>query len=293
MSASQAFSYLDEAERAAFSPIGLKTFGFRHGLASSPLVQMDALRDLARFMQDQQLSYHFECARGGPESGWGSQPKEATLLDTFDALVGGNALILLKSVHRHPDYNRLLSTFLAELGQTLGVDMARDYRVPICTIILASPHRITPYHMDDSHNFLMQVHGSKRFYVFDGTDPEIVSDHERDAFWGGDANAAVLTDAKQQKAILYDLGPTSGVHVPTNYPHWAQNGSDVSVAVSINFRPVQNRLADVYALNNLLRRRGLHPRPPGKNRVVDECKVVAFRTLFALKSLAQQKHRSS
>ena len=266
MSTHQGVTYLHAQDRQVFSVTGQQTFGFNHDLGSSALVQLDALRDLARYMEEQQLSYHFECAKGGPDSGWGSQPKEATLLETFDGMASGNALILLKSVHRHPDYDRLLTSFLDNLGDVLGIDIPKHYEVPICTIILASPRRITPYHMDDSHNFLMQVRGQKTFHVFDGTDLDIVSDREREAFWNGDHSAAILTEAKQRKAITYDLVGGSGVHVPMTYPHWAQNGSDVSVAVSINFRPKHHRTSEIHGMNNLLRRRGLQPRAPGQSR---------------------------
>ncbi len=288
MSLYQELSYLENSDLKTFSAVAANTFSFHHRLALSPLVQMDALRDLVRHMHDQRLSYHFECAEGDPGGGWGSQPSGATLLDGFDALPSGNALVILKSVHRHPDYAQFLSAFLEELGDVIRIGEVGQYKAPICTIILASPNRITPYHMDDAHNFLMQVQGSKAFYVFDGTKKDILSDREREAFWGGNSNAALLTEARQRQGVVYNLVPGSGIHVPMAYPHWAQNGPDVSVAVSVNFRPAQNRSADIHAFNSALRRRGLHPRAAGQNRMVDDIKVAAFRTMSSLKQLGKR-----
>src|SRR5215469_12245350 len=103
--------------------------------------------------------------------------------------------------------------------------------------MLASPGRVTPYHIDDSENLLLQVHGSKKFFVFDGTDPEIISARELELYWGGhNSDVARYSKEVQDKAIEYKLGPGLGVHVPLTFPHWAQNGDDISVAVSINFQ---------------------------------------------------------
>lgn len=278
------FFEVDEIEEAEF-PLKLEreAFPFRHRLSRSPLLQMDALRALSGYFQANDLPCHFEQGQARARDGWGSLPAGATLLDVFSDLKCGNALIMLKSVHRHPDYNTLLSDFLAEVGRLMHVDMSRHYRVPICTIIIASPHRITPYHMDDAHNLLMQVHGQKTFYVFDGTDADIVSAAEREKFWAGNFNAAEYTDARQAKAFTFDLGPGIGVHVPVTYPHWASNGSDVSVALSINFQPLRNVDAEILALNARLRRLGLNPKAPGRNRLVDLSKSAAFRTLSSMK----------
>lgn len=293
MTARPSHTFLYGEQRDSFSPTTRSSFEFDHHLGASPLFAMGALRDLAHYMQDRKLSYHYECTAAAPGSGWGSQPDRTTLLDAFDSLAGGNALILFKSVNRHPDYDRLMGDFLGELGGMLGADISRHFDTPICTIILASPRRITPYHMDDSHNFLMQVRGDKTFYVFDGSDPEIVSETERHEFWNGNNNAAVLTDAKQKKATAYALSEGRGVHVPMTYPHWALNGDGVSVAVSINFRPPHHSASEVYRMNTILRRSGFHPRPPGQRPLVDDLKVATFRALSTAKRIRDQARRWS
>jgi len=35
-------------------------------------------------------------------------------------------------------------------------------------LLIASPRRVTSYHMDSNTNFLFQLHGDKRLTVFDG-----------------------------------------------------------------------------------------------------------------------------
>lgn len=280
--------FLSQDDYKLFSNVERKAFEFCHNLQKSCLMSIDALRDLSRFIQENKFPFLLRNdRRNGLErmSGWGDDPENLTLVESFGQLDTGNILIMLKSVQRHPAYSLLLQDLLNEIGEILKVDMKKKYRRPVCTIIIASPHRVTPYHVDDSHNFLMQVRGHKDFYVFDGTDPEIVTADEREAFWNGNANPAHLTDAKQAKATTYALEPGRGVHVPFLYPHWAKNGTDVSVAVSINFQSVSDRTLSVHNFNDFLRSKGLHPSAPGHSKLVDYSKVLAFEVLSVLRDL--------
>jgi hypothetical protein len=226
---------------------------------------------------------------GSVGSKWTGGPAKLSLREAFDAIPTGKILIILKRAHRQPQYDQLLHSFLTELGDVLHCDIMKNYREPICTILIASPGRVTPYHIDDSMNFLMQIAGSKTFYIFDGSDREILTNHEVEQFWGaGDPGAAEWTEAKQQKAWRYDLGPGLGVHVPCPYPHWAQNGSEVSVAVSINLRHMVETAADVHRLNHRLRRLGLTPTPPGQSRLKDGVKATAMQMIRSAKQVARR-----
>jgi hypothetical protein len=55
--------------------------------------------------------------------------------------------------------------------------------------------------------------------------------------------------------------------------------------MSINFAPLDNPEADLFALNARLKRLGLHPSPPGRSRLVDASKLAAFRTLGSLRRM--------
>lgn len=284
MTQRQEISFISDADYQSFSALEQQPFDFSHTLQKSPLMDINALYDLSRFIQEKNLP-HLIRNDSKQRSGWGVAPEKLTLVEGFGKLKAGNILIMLKSVQSHPDYKIFLQRFLEEIGDIRHIDMRKEYRRPICTIIIASPRRVTPYHVDDSHNLLMQVRGRKDFYVFDGTDPEIVTAEEREAFWNGDASAAQLTEAKQTKATLHSLAPGIGVHVPFLYPHWAQNGTDVSIAVSVNFQSVSDRALSVHDFNNFLRSRGLHPSAPGRSKLIDLSKCVAFEALSAIRGL--------
>lgn len=266
-----------------------ETFPFSHSLNSSPLMEMSALRELCGFITKNDGQFHFEVGDNDVAAGFAAIPKKMTLLDAFDRL-NQKTLILLKSVHIHPGYKKLLDDVLEEFGAALGVEFSRRYKRPICTIILASPERVTPYHIDNSENLLLQVHGSKKFFVFDGTDRNIISARELELYWGGrNSDVARYSKEVQTKAIEYNLGPGLGVHVPLTFPHWAQNGGEISVAVSINFQQRKCDQLNVSWANYQLRKLGIKPQEFGMNSTLDSCKSAAVQSAFALRRVLKNR----
>ena len=282
--ANNKYLILNEKKVAEFrQKIEKETFPFNHRLNSSPLMEMSALRELCNYITKNDGQFHFEVGDNNVGAGFAAPPTKMTLLDAFDRL-SQKTLVFLKSIHIHPDYKKLLDDFLAEFSAARGIEFSRRYKRPICTIILASPGRVTPYHIDDSENLLLQVHGSKKFFVFDGTDPEIISARELELYWGGhNSDVARYSKEVQDKAIEYKLAPGLGVHVPLTFPHWAQNGDDISVAVSINFQQRKCDQLNVSWANYQLRKLGITPHELGRNNALDSCKSAAVQSAFALR----------
>ena len=259
---------------------GRKSFMFSHRLSASPLLKLPALKQLARFYTKHSLRYHLESGPVTVDRKWSARPKNLILCDAIDQIEGNDSLILLNRADNEPEYCTLLNDFLEEIRALLGPELFSKYHEPICTLVIASPNRITPYHMDKSINFLLQTQGTKDFYVFDGTDRSILTVRELELFWGaGNRSAAEYQAVKQSSAMKCDLGPGRGVHLPVAFPHWARNGGDVSIAVSINLRLRQNLEKDVFHVNHQLRRIGLRPREPGRSQLLDITKSVALRTI--------------
>jgi hypothetical protein len=267
-------------------------FAFQHTLMSSPLLQNASLRELCIYCSQRPGDFHFEVGDSVASDKFGSAPNQMSLVECFDALKDSKGLIFLKGVHSHPEYDALLSSYLAEVSELLAVDFGERYRKPRCTLILASPGRVTPYHADGEVNLLMQVRGTKQFYVFDGNDPEILSAEVLEKFFGaGEMYVADHSSERQKRAVLFELRPGSGVHVPLAFPHWAQNGPEVSVAVSINFRFIRSDQENIYRVNYLLRRLGFNPSKPGTNKMVDAAKSSAFQAALRLKNMPRSMLR--
>jgi len=263
-------------------------FAFQHALGSSALLEFAKLRELCVYCSRRPGDFHIETGEAAAGDKWRSAGQGTNLVDSFDALEHSRTLILLKRVHSHPAYCELLTDYLSELSELMGFDFDRRYHRPICTIIIASPRRVTPYHIDAEMNLLMQVRGTKRFYVFDGTDPDILSSDALEKFWGAnEMNAAEHSIERQNKAILFELAPGRGVHVPLTFPHWAQSGPEVSVAVSINFRLIRCDQSNLYRANYLLRRLGFNPSKPGVNKTTDAAKRKFFQAALTIRNVSR------
>ena len=78
----------------------------------------------------------------------------------------------------------------------------------------------------------------------------------------------------------YTLAPGNGVFNPAIFPHWLQNGPDVSVSVSINFKRRNNATIGAYRANRYLRKAGLTPTTPGESHTLDRAKEATFGRLY-------------
>ena len=181
----------------------------------------------------------------------------------------------------------LMRQLLLQTMELAGDQMRRDVIVGRMTILIASPHRTTTYHIDSETNFLLQVTGDKIFHAFDQTDRSLITDEELERFHGGDLNGAIFKAERQGDAQTYDLRAGFGVHLPSYAPHWAQNRDSVSVALSLNYdlRSVQ-RVARIYSFNHRLRRLGVKPIPPGASPWRDRAKLTTSMIINTL------RHRS-
>lgn len=271
------------------------SFGFTHSLSTHPLFELPALIELsARRAANPNYAY-WSSGRVALTDGWDKGSRTSpSLQDAIADILHNDSLVMLKHVEEDIVYGALLRQIFAELARLVGPVMTRDVIIGRGTILIASPQRITAYHLDADTNFLFQVRGDKTIDVFDGAKPEVVSTEELETYFCGDHSAAKYLQGKQQHAIRYELRAGSGVHIPCLSPHWAQNSSNVSVALSVNFDlKSMARLAGLYRMNAKLRRLGARPRPPGSSRLGDQMKLASLAALAAARSLVGRRGPTS
>lgn len=276
---------LKETFQSAFDR---KPFLFQHSVHQSELFSWPALLQLATRAQSQSGGFYFESGDTTPGEKWRGVPEGKTLVDVLEHVSESNSLIMLKRVQEQPEYKDFLSACIDELSELCSVDLRRTYRDPVMTILVTSPKRVTPYHIDGEANFLLQFQGSKMVHIFDGDNREVLTDIELEKFWSGeDVKAAQYRKHLQDKAWHFELRPGIGVSNPVIFPHWVENGSSVSVSLSLNFKRVSNTTADAYRINHALRKTGLRPQSPGSSPVLDGLKSKGYR---AARSLARRVH---
>jgi hypothetical protein len=264
-------------------------FLFEHQLATHPLFGLDALRALAFRMAAFPGRVYHDSGDVRVSQKWGRIPVRTSLEEALDQLPVADAWIILKSANLDPEYTSILDTCMEQVSDLTGRDLNREIGKRVMSVLISSPRRITPYHIDGECNFLLQSQGSKTIYVFDGNDRSILTEQELERFWTADKTAAHYREASQEKARGFSLTPGVGVHVPLLHPHWVQNGSEVSVSISINFEFANKRMPDLYRANYCLRKLGIKPGTPGNAPLLDTAKLCAFRTFDAMRRLRKLK----
>ncbi len=265
-------------------------FKFDHGLDGHPLFALDSLRALARRMPDHGDTYW----SNGPvevTAGWETgRDGRLSLDDTIAHIRDNNSLVILKHVEQDPVFAPLLQRFLGRVVELAGPRMRDDVVVGEVLVLISSPGRLTPYHIDAETNFLVQVAGDKTFCLFDGSDRTLLGHDELERFFAGDHSGARYRAERQGDATMYELRAGDAVHIPSFAPHWARNHDSVSVALSVNYelRSIL-QLGRVYRMNHLLRRAGLAPAPPGVSPWRDRIKLASASGVIVARSLLRPR----
>ncbi len=267
-------------------------FMFPHGLAGHPLFELPNLVELTRRMPDHGEHY-WSNGKVSVENTWseGTNGRQS-LQDTITNIEHNNSIVILKHTEQDPVYAPVLQSTLATLIDLSGDAMRSDVMIGEVLILVSSPGRVTPYHMDSEVNFLLQVAGDKWFHIFDQTDRTLVTDRELEEFYVVSKNCVVYRPECTDQCNKYDLHAGYGVHVPVCAPHWVQNRNNISVALSVNYelRSVE-RLQKVHRFNRRLRNLGMNPAPPRFTTWRDRAKLAAERGVDALRSITKRREK--
>ena len=264
-------------------------FMFKHELAGNPLFELDSLAELTRRMPDHGENY-WSTGKVAVNNTWSDGTiGRQSLQDTITNIKHNNSIVILKHTEQDPVFAPVLQSVLATIIELSGERMHLDVTIGEVLILVSSPGRITPYHMDSETNFLLQITGDKWFHVFDQTDRTLVTEREREEFFAVSRNCAVYRPDRQDECNKYDLLAGYGVHVPTCAPHWVQNRDNVSVALSVNYelRSV-GRLEKLHRFNHRLRKFGLNPAPPDASAWRDRIKLAAEDGVTAVRSVSKR-----
>jgi hypothetical protein len=279
---------LSDPEGQFPSTYNRSTFMFRHGLSGHPLLQLPSLIDLAGRLEKYDGCYWSNGSVDVTDRWEKGADRRQSLKETLENIERNDSLVILKFVLHDPIVGPLFRDILSSILRLARPERVEDVLVGRTTILIASPHRTTAYHIDSDVNYLFQVAGDKFFAVFDQTDRTLVTDEELECFFNGDLSAAHFKPGREAEATAYDLKAGFGVHVPWLAPHWARNGGQVSIAVSCNFDLASlQRLSAIYKTNHRLRSIGLRPRSPRDPSWRDGAKVFGVQTVSTLRGLVR------
>lgn len=259
-------------------------FLFQHSLHTNPAFELGALLAAAERMNAKlTCRAHFESGEPDRTSWFGARPEGVTLVDALASIREGKNWVILKRIHEEPEYGEILRGMLPEIAELTGVDVEEVYYDPTMTIFVTSPGRITPYHMDGETNFLLQVRGTKTAYIYDANDRSVLSEADMERYWTGKLPKIEMPPTLPHGNWQFALEPGNGVFNPATFPHWLQNGNDVSISVSVNIKRKRNANIGAHRVNHFLRRAGLTPTAPAQPAnptVLDRAKEATLGRLY-------------
>jgi hypothetical protein len=258
-------------------------FGFAHNLAGSQLFELSRLVDLAEKVAKRSAPHlpggdvYFNDGPIEP----GEKPLRPDMprmaaADLIRDIDTAQAWIILKHVEREPGYCELLENCVRDILELSGRELLRKIKWFEAILFITSPNRVTEYHLDREVSWILQLHGDKEIHLFDRADKDIVPDEELEVYWTADNRAARYKPEFESRAIVHQLRPGTGVHIPINSPHWLRNKNNISVTLNVNFQFHDRHWANLYRANYYLRRAGIMPQPPGAYPISDRLKSTAF-----------------
>jgi hypothetical protein len=260
-------------------------FTFKHGLAGNTLFELSALAALAR--RGGALGPHYWASGAVPAGGGWSDGTvgRQTLPDTITNIEHNDSIVILRSVEQDPMFAPLLQNLLVDIVELTGERMRADVAAGEVAVVLNSPERITPYHMDADPAFHLLIAGEHSIHVFDHADRTLVSARELEDFYAVGRRRAECRPGRLNDSNDHELLAGDGVHVPGGAPHWAKNHGRVSIALRVSYvlRSVE-RLRTLHRFNRRLRRLGLTPAPPGVAPWRDRLKLAAANSFNALRA---------
>lgn len=274
---------LDLDENAFRSHFDRRPFKIAHHLVGHPLLQVPRLVELAGSLGHPILYFRADHAINQVDADSGQKrtfagrnlarpdlPPEQVLAQIESC----RAWMQLRDVGADPQYAALLRQIIDEFrGPSDSV--APGLSAPRADIFVSAPGAVTPFHLDEEHNFLLQIHGTKRLSIADGFNPAVLAPERLRAYFQGSGELAPYSEHLEQHSAHVDLGPGEGVHIPPCHPHWVQNGNEVSISLGILwYSDVTARRRHLYRMNSWLERVGLHPSAPGDSAMADSIKAL-------------------
>lgn len=276
-----------ELGAATFDPWRIQPV--RHRLSMHPLLQPPALIELSARLEAQgSIRTHGNEAKAGTPFNSAPEmfPNAKSAAETLRSIRDAKAWMSLLNVQIDPIYRALVGEVLD------GVRPLVDGRDPgMCHragwIFVSSPRTVTPFHFDKEHNFILQIHGRKRVYVWDHDDTVVASENARDLFHHSHERYLLRwRDEFRERAHVFDLEPGQGAYMPSTSPHMVENGDDPSITISFTYyTDATRRDAVLHNAHALVRQLGVVPPAVGARPRLDELTHAGMRVAQRARAL--------
>lgn len=263
-----------------------------HRLYEHPLLAPAKLVELgARLERRRQVRTHSGAAQPGTPFNDAPRlhPNRKGAVATLSDVAQADAWTSLLNIQTDDEYRTLVDAVLGELKPRIDrLDPGMSYRGG--WIFVTSPSAITPFHMDKEHNFILQIQGRKRLYVWPPDDQVAVSEVARDLFHATHSRAKVQwSEELRSRALRFDLEPGMGAYMPSTAPHLVENGDGPSITASFTYyTDATRRNALLHLAHHYERRLGLSPPDVGARPLRDALLHGGVRVLLAARNAAEK-----
>ncbi len=261
-----------------------RPFKIGHNLIDHELFSLPSLIELSRQLPADRVEYNAgdlsvtQDPNRTPQNG-------LSISETIERIENCKSWLVLKNVEQSLLYAELMENCLAELKPFAEL-ASRGMTHKQGFIFISSPGSMTPFHIDPENNFLLQVQGTKKVWMFGQNDREVLSEMQIEEFFSGAHRNMEFKQAYQSRGQEFNLLPGEALHFPVVAPHYVQNGPEVSVSFSITFQTQDSAdRQSLHRLNRQLRKFGLRPSNVGARPSVDASKLALLRTIRKAKSV--------
>jgi hypothetical protein len=275
---------LVDADWGTFDPWRVRAV--THRLTEHRLLKIDSLVELGRRLEAVgRIRTHSSEAYAGTAFNHAPMlyPNGKSAAETLSDVAHAKAWTSLLNVQTDDLYRTLVDEVLDDVKpQVDRVDPGMLYRAG--WIFVTSPRTITPFHMDKEHNFILQIQGKKRLYVWEPDDIATLTEEARDLFhFNHSRDLVVWREELRARAHVFDLEPGMGAYMPSTSPHLVENGDGPSITASFTYyTDATRRNARLHVLHQRQRERGRQPAPVNARPLMDALAYAGCRCTDAV-----------
>lgn len=183
----QWFKWTDfEQSRGA---LNRRPFRLHHSLAHHPAFQLERLIAEAREATKRPSDLYFDSGDVSVDQKWGKIPvSELSYEEVLQRIEHSRAWLIMKHMEVDPEYASILRSCTESVLELAPEPLRSQISSPEMLIIVSSPGRITPFHIDAELNFLVQIRGTKTARVFDRSHRTVLTEEEIERFYTVDGD---------------------------------------------------------------------------------------------------------
>ncbi len=238
-----------------------------------PLLERKRLIELSQALPDELVEFNpgnlpvFVTKDDVPKS-------DLTAIEVIEKIGEESSWMALRNIERNDIYKAFIESVInllePEIQKATGKISRRE-----AFIFISSPGAVTPCHLDEEHNVLIQVEGEKEVTLFPGDDRELVSQEKIEQFLSGGYRAIKLDPERLTEGRTIKMVPGDALYIPPLAPHYVKvlDGAP-SLSLSVTWRSdALRREHYLHQINSKLRSKGKNPAYPGVEPLSDQLKI--------------------